>query len=153
MAARIILIVLVALIALGGIGETYSNFSEHKDYIDTIVTLAIEDTSWLKASNKDDLYIYFGRMFNSELTEELVEETWPYFENPSDMYHNAIVEKTKTMVIGNSAYTIASIELYNTSFVEPILEATGTGVFRLTFNNNLWRIVSMDFTWNYLDNE
>ncbi|MBS4024724.1 MAG: hypothetical protein KGZ96_03510 [Clostridia bacterium] len=150
MVTRIVLVLLVVLLVLGGIGETFSSIGNHLTQIEQVIRWAVEDDSWLNATTEQELQAYFLRTFTSDMTNELTEATWMHFENPTAFMHQAKVVKTKTMVLSQTAYTIASLELYNVSENQPQLEAMGTGLFHLTSKSGRWKIHKMEFDWEYI---
>jgi hypothetical protein len=151
MVGRVVLILLIGLLVLGGIGESFSSIVEQLAQIEQVVRWAVEDNSWLNVSNEQELQAYFLRTFTADLADELTQTTWVHFANPTAFLHQAKVVKTKTMLFSQTAYTIASIELYATSNSQPMLEAKGTGLFYLSSNSGYWKINKMEFNWDYLE--
>lgn len=151
MAARIILVLLLILVVLGGIGETFSSINDQMTEIEELVRLAVEDDSWIFVSSKEELTDMFLRTFSSELTEQLVEDSWVYFENPTGFLQQAQLVKTKTMVLSQTAYTIAHLELFDLSKKESQLVAKGTALFYLSNKTGQWKITQMEYKWDYLD--
>jgi hypothetical protein len=150
MIARIMLVLLVVLLVLGNIGEAFPSIDDHLAQIEQVIRWAVEDDSWLNATSEQELQAYFLRTFTSDLSNELTEATWVYFENPTAFLHQAKVVKTKTMVLSQTAYTIASLELYDISETHPRLETKGTGLFHLTSKSGRWKIDKMEFDWKYI---
>lgn len=152
MGARMILVILIVAIFFGSnLDNSLANYQEHYAEIETIVCQAVQDEGWLEAESAEELLSFFSQLFIDELAVEITNDTWTFFINPTAFVHQAKVTQLKTIIFGEHSYTIAHLELYHTGSTEPELIANGMGYFNLSLVDNQWRITTLEFDWDYLD--
>lgn len=128
-----------------GAGNVDSSIHRDLLQIKALVTAAVEDVSWWKAQNPQELREILSRYYADPLLAQVCEGAWSFISLPTDWYNHTYVtqihvkEKRKGKAVVEA--TLANEDL-NTGTVKE-----GKGYFHLRKTTSGWKIIKADFSW------
>ena len=147
--AMIILLLLISAALYPAVIEN-KGFAANQDDMEEIRAVikgAVEDDSWLYASDVTHIQKILSKYYQGELLKNLVRDAWEFKSKNTDWYSSArLVSITPKQLYDGGAMILAVID------VEDCITGcrqTGSAVYDITDSGDEgWRIVNVVYRWN-----
>lgn len=143
---KYLLCLLIWTVALwGGINEKPGTAAGEARDIEAVVRAAVEDESWWKAKDPQQLRAALSRYYAEPLLSEVCGKVWSFLSAPTDWYTHTYVMVTVVQVIKNGeAEAVATLQ--NKDVITGEVKK-GRGIFLLRQTATGWKIIKADFFW------
>lgn len=139
------LLLLLAAVREGSGAKAQISLSDgEKEEILSVVRGGVEDNSWWRAKNRQELEEILSRYYTEPLLHNVSGECWKFIRRPTDWYDKAYLKEARLFLFEGSVFVEAELELadLNSGRTEK-----GEAEYLLKKTKNGWRIYSASYHW------
>jgi hypothetical protein len=125
----------------------YAANQDDMEEMKAVIKGAVEDDSWLYASDAAHIHNILGKYYKGELLENLTRDAWEFKSKNTDWYSSArLVSIAPKQLYNGGATVLAVIDVEDCTTGG---RQTGSAVYDITYNvDEGWRIVNVIYKWN-----